>query len=170
MDALAQWRRSQGMAAIAIDLGVVAEVGYLAENPEGLDAYASMAPLHITDSDLLMLLSAAMKGCTADGRPMPAQVIAGFGKEFLAAGAWANDKKFSHALTSNDSLENTDADSSALREAVASSPSIRDAGREVQDAILTRLGRALMLEPSDIDASKPLHAYGGKPHFHTSII
>lgn len=162
MDALAQWRRAQGMAATAIDLGVVAEVGYLAENPEQIEAYAMMAPLHLTESDLLMLLSAAMKGHTADGRPMPGQVIAGFGKEFLASGAWQHDRKFVHALSSNDSLESTDAVSSALREAIVSSQSIRDAGREVQDALLTRLGRALMLEASDIDASKPLHAYGGK--------
>lgn len=162
MDALAQWRRSQGMAAIAIDLGVVADVGYLAENDDALDAYAAMAPLHITELELWTLLSAAMKGRTADDHPVPAQVVAGFGKEFLASGAWSKDNKFSHTLGSSASLENNNSEFDALRQAMMSAPSIRDAARDVQEALVSRLGRGIMLEASDIDVSKPLHAYGGK--------
>lgn len=170
MDALAYWRRSHGQAATAIDLGVVADAGYLAENPEQIEAYAAMAPLHITESDLLMLLSAAMKGHTVDGQPVPGQLIAGFGKEFLAAGSWQQDNKFAHALSSSDSVDNSNAEASAIREAVSTSPSIREAGRVIQDALLGRLGRALNIDPSDIDASKPLHDYGGKTSSETPLL
>lgn len=153
------------MSAVTIDLGVVADSGYFAENPGSFELYAQMSPLHITDPELRMLLSAGMKGCTADGKPLPSQILAGVGKEYLITGTGKGDNKFLHLMCANESGGTDDGDDSALREAVSSSTSIRDAANEVRDALVNRLSRALMIEAADIDASQPLHAYGGTTLF-----
>jgi hypothetical protein len=159
MDALAALRRAQGLAATSLDLGVVSEAGYLAENPEQLEAYSRLQHLHITNVDLSILLTAAIRGSTADGVAVPAQVIAGFGSELLTVAGCQDEGKFLQAMGSSDSAMDSDS-AGALRKAISSSGSIRDAAREIEDEMVGRLSRTLAIERCDIDSSKPLHVYG----------
>lgn len=64
-------------------MGVVSDVGYFAENPEQFDKFDHLSAIHINEQDLHQLLNCCMANATADGKQIPAQVIAGFGKEIL---------------------------------------------------------------------------------------
>ena len=149
------------MKATSLDLGVMSEAGYLAENPEHLEAYSQVQHLHISNSDLWVLLSSAIRGHTSDGVRVPAQVIAGFGREIFSVAGCQEEGKFVQAMSSSDSAADEDAGAGAIRKALMSASSIRDAAHDVELELITRLGRALAIEKSDIDVTKPLHAYGG---------
>jgi hypothetical protein len=149
------------MKATSLDLGVVSEAGYLAENPEHLELYSQVQHLHITNSDLCVLLSSAIRGYTSDGTPVPAQVIAGFGAEMFTMTGCQDEGKFLQAMSSPDSSIDADASSGAIRKALTSASSIRDATQDIEAEVVVRLSRALAIEQSDIDVTRPLHAYGG---------
>lgn len=151
------------MKATSLDLGVVSEAGYLAENPEHLEVYSQLQHLHITNSDLCVLLSCAMRGYTSDGTPVPAQVIAGFGAEMCTLTGCQDEGKFLQAISSPDSSVDVDASDGAIRKALTSASSIRDATHDIEAELVIRLSRALAIEESDIDVTRPLHAYGGMP-------
>jgi hypothetical protein len=77
MDALASYRRSKGLVATSLDLGVIGGVGYLAENTE-LKENMERQGFHVTMPDtLLALIRTAIEGSTA-------QIVTGFG-------AWKRD-------------------------------------------------------------------------------
>jgi hypothetical protein len=161
MDALAISRRARGMNATSLDLGIVSEAGYLAENPEHLESLSQVQHLHITNSDLWALLSSAIRGYTSDGSQVPAQVIAGFGRELSTMAGCQDEGKFLQAMSSQDSAVDDDAGAGAARKMLASALSIRDAAHDIEQELVARLGRALRIEQSDLDVTKPLHAYGG---------
>jgi hypothetical protein len=161
MGALATVRRTCGLAATSIDLGVVSEAGYLAENPDQLKTYSQAQTLYITNSDLRHLLSAVIKGHTLDGSPVPAQIIAGFGTELFAIAGCQKEGKFLQAVHSSDVSMDGEAGAGAIRKSLADTTSIREAARDVEEELVARIGRALGIEKSDIDVTKPLHAYGG---------
>lgn len=151
------------MKATSLDLGVLSEAGYLAENPEHLESYSQVQHLHITNSDLCVLLSSAIRGYTSDGTPVPAQVIAGIGAEMFTMAGCQDEGKFLQAMSSPDSSIDADTSAGAIRKALMSASSIRDAMHDIEVELVVRLSRALAIEQSDIDVTKPLHAYGGMP-------
>ena len=86
-DALSEYRRSKGLASMTIDLGIVSDVGYIAENPEQFERLDYLENLFISERDLHLILRAAMLGQTRDGMVVPAQLVTGVGKELLSEGS-----------------------------------------------------------------------------------
>src|SRR4051812_15036923 len=107
--------RSKNLAPITINLSVVSGVGYIAENTEQYERLEYLQNSFISERDLHLILAAVMLGKTLDGEAMPAQLIAGVGKELLQDGsigaAMSIDLRYenSHA-ESRDSGSNTSED------------------------------------------------------------
>lgn len=168
LDAFAHWRRSQGWNATSIDLGVVGDIGYVAENSNAaeFEKFEAIAPLHINEQDLHMLLSATMLGHTADGNPVPAQVTTGIGHILLTdpvmGAPFVNDPKFGHLLRQQNGGASAVNDTDELREAISGAESVREAAAAVLQALVAKLAKAIMVEAEEVDVSKPLHAFGGE--------
>jgi NADPH:quinone reductase-like Zn-dependent oxidoreductase/NADP-dependent 3-hydroxy acid dehydrogenase YdfG len=167
-DSLAQYRHFQGLTATTIDLGIVSDVGYIAENPEQFERLNYLESLFISERDLHIILSAAMLGQTRDGVPVPAQLITGVGKELLSEGslgfAMSADLKFSglHDLLKNGSGGVDSSEDKLVQEHLGSAASVREACMVVEGILSTQLARALNMEAVDVDLEKPMHAFGGE--------
>lgn len=168
-DALSQHRRAQGRASTTIDLGIVSDVGYIAENAAEFERLAYLENLFISERDLHMILQAAMLGQTRDGQHVSAQIITGVGKELLVGGsigtAMQSDRKYRdmHEEMSG-AMGDSGADASEdaqTKEALKAADSLAAAVKIVEDVLATNLARALTMEKDDIDMEKPIHAYGG---------
>ncbi|KAK0118205.1 hypothetical protein ONS95_012509 [Cadophora gregata] len=163
-DALSRHRRSKGLASTTIDLGVVSDVGYIAENVEQFERLEYLQNLFISERDLHLILSAVMLGHTRDGEDVPAQLITGVGKELLQDGsigtAMSIDLKYKHLhAESGDASSNTNEDA-AIKEMMTKASSLQDTCKVVEDVITTQLAKALAVSKDDVDLEKPMNAYG----------
>ncbi|KAK8039588.1 polyketide synthase PKS2 [Apiospora rasikravindrae] len=142
-DALATYRRARGMAASCLDLGNILSVGYIAENAETLNANPIFFFAHdgVREDEFLSFIEFHLdrERAAKVGKGQVALRYAGN----VASGSGAGDEggvSVSNALKFADSL---------------------DAAAElVQDALVKRLGRVMTIPIEDIDAGKPIHAYG----------
>ena len=101
LNAFAQFRASQGLPAVCLDLGVVEDVGYIAENTEAkvtlTDLYSDMIggekTLNVTEKKLHALVQAAITGEVENGHSVLTgiRLRAGDAEQF-----WEGDPKFSH--------------------------------------------------------------------------
>lgn len=165
-DALSQHRRSKGLASMTIDLGILSDVGYIAENPEQFERLDYLENLFISERDLHLILAAAMLGHTRDGIPASSQLVTGVGKELLTEGslgfAMSSDMKYTEL---HDSLKGGSGamDSSEdilIKENLRAATSVREACTIVETVLSTQLARALNMEAADVDLEKPMHAFG----------
>lgn len=167
-DSLSQHRRSKGLPSITIDLGIVSDVGYIAENPEQFERLDYLENLFISERDLHVVLRAAMLGQTRDGVPVPAQLITGIGKELLTEGdigsAMMSDLKYTelHDLLKVGSGATSSSEDALIKENLRSATSVKEACMIVENMLSSQLAKALNMEASDVDLEKPMHAFGGK--------
>jgi len=167
-DALSQHRRSKGLPSMTIDLGIVSDVGYIAENPQQFERLDYLENLFISERDLHVILKAAMLGRTQDGMPVPAQLVTGVGKELLSEGvignAMCSDLKYVelHGLLNVDGGETYSSEDVMIKEGLESATSVREASAVVENVLSSQLARALNMETSDVDLEKPMHAFGGE--------
>ncbi|KXT11738.1 hypothetical protein AC579_5038 [Pseudocercospora musae] len=163
-DALSVHRRKQGLNSTTIDLGIVSDVGYIAENPEQFERLRYLKPLFISERDLRLLLSAAMLGKTMDGNDVPPQVVTGVGKELMQDGsigsAMAADLKYSslHGSSGNDAGDA--GEDEAAQEALKTATSLQTATEFVEAVFASNIAKATGMEPEDVDLDRPMHAYG----------
>lgn len=173
-DALSLHRRAHGLPSMTIDLGIVSDVGYIAENAEQFERLEYLEPLFISERDLHHIVGAAMLGHTMDGVPVPAQLITGVGKELLQDGsigtAMASDLKYAH-LHDQVGAGSGPGDSSAdeiLKIDLKAASTLRDASLVVEEVLAAQLAKALTMEKDDVDLEKPMHDYGGEHFFFIS--
>ncbi|KAF2215724.1 hypothetical protein CERZMDRAFT_109614 [Cercospora zeae-maydis SCOH1-5] len=77
MDAFAAYRNAQGLPAVTLDLGVIAGIGYLAENKELAVAMAAQGFAATDETKLMALVHSAMRHPCRNGPD--SQVITGLG-------------------------------------------------------------------------------------------
>jgi acyl carrier protein len=163
-DALSVHRRKNGLNSTTIDLGIVSDVGYIAENPEQFERLRYLKPLFISERDLRLLLTAAMLGNTRDGLPVPPQVVTGVGSELIQDGSIGSamnaDLKYSNLHgTSGDDSANAGEDEQT-QEALKACTSLSAATDVVEAVFAFNIAKATGMEPEDVDMEKPMHAYG----------
>jgi NAD(P)-dependent dehydrogenase (short-subunit alcohol dehydrogenase family) len=178
-DALSRHRRAHGRASTTIDLGIVSDVGYIAENLAEYERLAYLENLFISERHLHLILGAAMLGHTRDGELVSAQFVTGVGKELLVGGsigtATQSDRKYrdTHDETSGAAADSgADASEDAqTKDALKAADSLGVAIKIVENVLATNLAKALTMEKDDIDMEKPIHAYGGKRNFsaHSTV-
>ena len=176
-DALAQQRRELGLKAVTVNLGIMREVGVLAER--GATGYLKEweIPFGIRERDfhsIMRMIIAAETG--GQKSAVPVQIITGFptGNMVYHAGIrrpfFFDDPRFSELAAAglesvtNDVPSSADAKASrttvTLQSLIAKADSITTASDAMTEAIIARLARSLQTSTSEINASKPLHSYG----------
>ena len=170
-DALAHYRRQQGLSGSSIDLGVVLEVGFLASNTEERisDNTKGWNFIGIRERELHLLVQSAIMGESNPGKAVPAQIITGLGTGGMAILAgekfpwWFNDAKFAHIKqvdTHESSGTNEDADTIQLQTKLAQASSMDEATEYVQSALVQKLSKSMMVELEDIEVNRPISNYG----------
>ncbi|ORX96602.1 hypothetical protein BCR34DRAFT_497625 [Clohesyomyces aquaticus] len=165
-DALSKHRRAKGMVSTTIDLGIVSDVGYIAENPEEFERLAYLENLFISERDLHLIVAAAMLGETQDGEAVPAQLVTGVGKELLIGGsvgnAMSSDLKYVHlhdaSAAGGSSLDASEDEE--IQTDLKAAETVIAASKIVEGVLAKNLGRALTMEKDDIDLERPIFAYG----------
>ncbi|PNP80413.1 hypothetical protein FNYG_06012 [Fusarium nygamai] len=172
MDSLAHYRRQQGLVATSIDLGLMLDVGFVAEG-QGTSNLKKWETVGIYEEELLLLMSVAMRGQLPDpgdgvSPEIPAQIVTGLAtgrhvaEHSLDQPFYFSDPRFKQLVTSGlepGSLDYTDK-SMSLRAALGSSTSLAQASYVITDTIKKQLARIMDKDVENIEAGKPLHTYG----------
>lgn len=163
MDALAHYRRAQGLPGTTINAGLVTDSGHSIDGTNTADAVnrfthlASMAT-NLEEMDIAML--ASMRGTTAGGEEVPAQFMYTITDTLQPDGAdpWARDSKFIHRWAVN----NTPVEDVIMSagEVLAAAASLSDATAVVGDMLKKILAPGLGVQPQDIDDERPLYDAG----------
>ena len=177
-DALAHHRRAQGFKAVTVDLGIMRDVGVIAEH--GATDYLKEweEPFGIRETELHVLIkkiitSELQSSNTRSETQLAPQLLTGFATGGTAHMAnirrpfYFDDPRFSMlALTGlSGTLSSTPSNSGpngtvALRDLLPHVTSPADAESAMKDALIARVAKSLQTETSEIDEGRPLHSYG----------
>lgn len=161
MDAFEQYRRLQGLPASTIDLGVLADVGIVAEDKELRAQMQGFGHDVVQERELLALIKAAINlnpkdlhsGSTITG----CKLVAG-----LPLPWWAADPKFSHLArgTQVDGGNVSNEDAISIRDSLKQATSPAQVQARIEEALVGKLAALSMTPAEDVDLQKPMTAYG----------
>ncbi|KAF0329991.1 hypothetical protein GQ607_002758 [Colletotrichum asianum] len=174
-DALAAYRRKRGLKAVAVDLGVMRDVGVLAEgNTESGVLGRWEEAVGIPEPIFHALIKSVVHGQKQEQsseEAVPAQVLTGLG----SADVWAahrlpqpfylSDPRFSPMAmaTSTASSSDNSAEAAAtvsIASQLAGVSSMQQAAEIVTDALSKRTAEILQMPASEVDPAQPLYRYG----------
>jgi zearalenone synthase (highly reducing iterative type I polyketide synthase) len=168
-DALAHARRTRGQSALSIDLGVMRDVGALAENGAMGDIKEWEKVWGIRESNFLALMRLSMQ-TTQMG--IGSRIVTGLGTRAgsLAAGIkppyyFETDPRFSilARVGGGDNAESGGArqgNEQPLAALIPQVENVQDAASLVLAALVDRVAKMVDLPPSDLDTGRVLHSYG----------
>ena len=177
-DALAHYRRSQGLKAVTVDLGIMRDVGVIAEH--GATDYLKEweEPFGIRETELHILIkniiAAEMQSSSIDSQAqIQPQILTGFATGGTAHLAnirrpfYFDDPRFSILAQTGLSASLSSAPSTAgpngivaLRDILPHITTPADAETAMKDALIARVAKSLQTETSEIDEGRALHSYG----------
>jgi NADPH:quinone reductase-like Zn-dependent oxidoreductase/NADP-dependent 3-hydroxy acid dehydrogenase YdfG len=167
-DALAKYRRSLGLAATSVDLGLMQDIGLIAERG-GRSNLNDDIVVPLTAKDFDSIFKVALN---SEGHDVPAQIITGLptGGILQKQGIettpfYYRDRRFAHmqAMGVDESLTSSagaNDDSASIEEQLAAAASMEQANTTVLKALRAQVAKALRCPAEDIDATKPMHTYG----------
>lgn len=167
-DALANYRRSLGLAATSVDLGLMQDIGLIAERG-GQSNLSDNSVVPLTAKDFASIFKVAMN---SEGRHVPAHIITGLptGGVLQKQGIqttpfYYRDRRFAQMAVSgiDESLTSSSSTSdhtTSIGEQLAVAASREEANTIVLKALREQVSKALRCSAEDIDAAKPMHTYG----------
>lgn len=173
-DTLAKWRRHQGLKAVSVNLGIMRDVGVIAEGTSNFMA-AWEEVLGIREPAFHALMKSLINGQREDTRSdaCPAQVAIGLGTgDILASNglkkpAYFDDPRFGPlavtSTSSNAAGGAGDGSSVSLSSKLSAASVQKDsagASSIVKDALVKKVAEILRIPPSEVDASRPMYRYG----------
>ncbi|KAI0198468.1 reducing type I polyketide synthase [Astrocystis sublimbata] len=159
-DAIARHRAARGRAAVAIDLGVVQSVGYVAETAGMEERLRKSGHRPLSEVEVLGLVEEAIRRPRRDTRG--AQVTSGL----AGVTSDTNDRrlallrKTAAAGNQTGGPAATNAKAASLSEQIAQSKTAEEATTRVQDAVVEKISDIFVLQKSDINPAQPLSKYG----------
>ena len=184
-DALAHYRRARGLKAVTVDLGVMRDVGVIAE--QGATDYLKEweLPFGMRESEfhalMKMIIASEMTEVKEDGingttiNKPPTQIIHGLatGETVLDAAVrtpfYFTDPRFSMLAGNGPSSSTNIASNSvapgekgslSIRDQITQSKTLAEAAKAITDALVTRVAKSLQADKSEIDEARSLHSYG----------
>jgi len=166
LDSFAHFRASKGLPATAIDLGVVSEIGWVAERQmqESLEAFTGGSPT-LTEADVLALIKLAVTGQIdklADHQTTIGLSFEKYHPDHPSA-FWASDARFSHlrraaaAATSTTTTENVQA---TPKQALKAARTAEEAITVATQGLVVKFSSVLIVPAEGIAANKPVVALG----------
>jgi hypothetical protein len=157
-DEFAAFRRSQGLPALTIDIGYLLSVGFVAEHDEYVDHVKAMGLKVMHTSDLHGLLATAIEGPSHH----PSQVMCGLPfNEHDNTWYWMADARFAALRNlAAGSAVNAEQTISLRQELTRCGTINEEAAQLITAALVQRLASLMMTPEADIDAGRPLSAYG----------
>ena len=171
-DALARHRIMNGQKAVSLDLGVIENVGYVAERPQIRETAKKLGFLPISDTQLLALLEYHCDPNLGLLSPSTCQVITGLEvpASMLARGLddvhWMSKSQFRslHQMDKNisaaPSTQNAKDNIISPAVLITSSESIHEAAFIVAESLSGKLSKILSMPEENIDLTKPMHVVG----------
>lgn len=170
-DALARHLAGQGGHAVSLDLPIIRGVGYVEERPELLDHLRTMGWAFMEENEFHATLDYHCRPVDGAVSLVRSQVLPRFWlpQQTASAGhelpAWRLDPLFSHLAVSSSTMATNSGAADTKKAAnyvalLSAAKSQEDAEKVVLEALLIKLSRVLSVDVSNLDAGKPLHAYG----------
>lgn len=179
LDSFVQYRISQGLPAVSLDLTAVADAGYLAESgtgeSDGADRAAEVArnlgaESTMYEAEVLALLSAAIEGRTSSCNH---QVVTGvrIPADRSMQPFWTTDAKFKHLRQEAEiqikqkeeeegsSAANGGAASVSFNAMLKTAQNTAEAEDVICKGLVHKIAALLMLEESDLDVTRTLSHY-----------
>jgi hypothetical protein len=165
-DALAHYRRKQGLAATTLNVGLVTDASHFNENStieDYLRKYSHWIAAQVTDSELQHTITAVMRRTVGDkNEPVPDQLLVGLSDNVRRDGnslnLWPQDRKFDHRISLEDGLGVVEKDTNQQK--LKASTTVAQAHEVVETALRLNVAAAMTASPDDIDIEKPLYAFG----------
>ncbi|KAI0096862.1 hypothetical protein GGR51DRAFT_489918 [Nemania sp. FL0031] len=174
-DALAQYRHAKGLPAQSIDLGLMKDIGYVEEHKDVAAHTSSLKLTSLGKDEFFHILKCAMAG-TSDGKhQFPTQLIVGAGSGGAVQASQSesmggSDYYWLRTLSHFAYLQRIGVEErSTHEERVGSDESIdrlsnatsMDAAIDiVQEILLAKVTKIIMVPASDVDITKPVYTYG----------
>lgn len=172
-DALAAYRRARGLKGVAIDLGIMRDVGVLAEKRAESGVLGQWEDAVGIPEPVFHALIKSIIHCQNEGDDddVPAQVVTGLG----SADVWAAnnlplpyylaDARFSPLAvttgTGGDGKHQAGATATVSPASLlAGASSMEQAAQVVTEALVRRTAEILQMPPSEVDPAQPLYRYG----------
>ena len=170
-DAFAQFRRSQGLKAVTVDLGIIRDVGVLAEKQGDHTLRLWEEHFGIREVELHKLLKVIIEeevNHDASTARTNAQIITGFAtatdlrRVGLDDPYYFNEPRFSvlKNTISSQSGAKAAAPCNLLSASISQAETIESAAEVVANAIVDWLATKLQTSVTEIDPSRPVHSYG----------
>lgn len=164
LDDFAHFRASQGLPGTSIDLGVVKEIGHVAERPELQERLEALSgDDSLSKADVLALVKLAIKGDI--DRHSDHQCIVGLGfedyNERHSVSYWATDARFCH-LRPGIGLQDDKPQGLTMgtREALRKALRVDEATRTILAASIAKFSNVLLVPAEEINADKSIVALG----------
>ena len=164
-DAFARHRAAKGLPCVAIDLGFVEGIGYLAESKAGLtERWLARGHRLLCESDIHQLLDYCVRHPIRT--PQTAQVISGIQSSAIRKEAWGNETRYAalcdddargHAVSSS---PGSDKNKIGLKEQLRRATNVEEAGKIVEKAVVQKLSDMFVIPVDNIDVEKSLAQYG----------
>ncbi|TPX18755.1 uncharacterized protein E0L32_002612 [Thyridium curvatum] len=163
LNALVQHRLAHGLPASSLDLTMVSDSGYLAQDAEKMAEVArNLGGDSICEAEVLALLGAAISGrlssacndhCMTGCRMTPSM------KPF-----WTHDAKFKHLRVAMEEAEAADAlrggaAAVSFNAALKAARSLAEAEEAVCRGLVDKIAAVLMMEPEELDVTRSLSHY-----------
>jgi acyl carrier protein len=169
--ALAKYRNTIGLPAVAIDLGIVEDVGYVVETQDAGKKITVQGFKPISEVEMLALIELGIR------EPMKGHIITGLDSDMHISQLteergvpfFARDPALSHldwlrphrATTGKQTTADSPTSKSVSLRSQLALASTNDAAQGlILTALLKKLSKSLMMEVADLDAARPLSTYG----------
>jgi NADPH:quinone reductase-like Zn-dependent oxidoreductase/aryl carrier-like protein len=173
-DSLADYRRSLGLRAVTINLGVVKDIGIIARNGAVGAARDWAEAFGLDEHDLHTLVEHAISEQQTGSRSsIPAQIITGIPTIGMVKEAgiprpyYFDDPKFSMLASLgaeqtplNTKRENALPSSLSLGEQLEGVTSITEASKLVLNALVAEVAKLMQVDAGEIDTNKALYSHG----------